>query len=161
MFDGFPSESIWRRRLLYLAEGLMIGSGGTYLLILIGGLLGLFTESTPMIGMVLFLLVSLLIGVRFLWAGELDRQAGFGRTKSPVEKDWTDTRRWGWVALTAILVGGLLFSISVFLWGWEEIIYANGGIDVFALAIFLGMGLWVYGLYDQSNSDSQEPQSER
>ena len=160
MFDGFPSESIRRRRLLYLAEGLMIGSGGTYLLILISGLIGLFTDTTLTVGVVLFLLLFVLIAVRFLWAAELDRRAGFGRTKSPVEKDWTTTRRWVWVALTAILVGGLLFTISVFLWGWEEVIYANGGIDVFALAIFLGIGLWIYGLYDRSDNDRQEPENE-
>lgn len=115
MFEGLPSESIRRRRVLYLAEGLIIGSGGTYLLALIGGLVGLFTEDTPTIGAVLFLLLGLFMAFRFLWAGELDRQAGFGRTKTPVEADWTETRRWGWVGLTAILVGGLLFSLSVFL----------------------------------------------
>lgn len=153
MFDGFPSESIRRRRLLYLAEGLMIGSGGTYLLIQIGGLIGLSTDSTASIGGVLLLLLTVLIVVRFEWASQLDRQAGFGRTKTPVEKDWTETRRWGWVALTAILVGGFLFSLSVFLWGWEEVIYTYGGIDVFALAVFLGMGLWIYGLYDRSDRE--------
>lgn len=161
MFDGLPSESVRRRRVLYLAEGLVIGGGGTYLLILVGGLIGTLTESAVSIGPVLFLLVFLLLAVRFEWAARLDREAGFGRAKSPVEADWTATRRWGWVALTSVLIGGLLAGVSVFVWGWEEVVYSNRGLDVFALAILLGLGLWVYGLYDRSDRDRQEPRSER
>lgn len=161
MFDGLPSESVRRRRVLYLAEGLVIGGGGTYLLVLVGGLIGTLTESAVSIGPVLFLLVFLLVAARFEWAARLDREAGFGRAKSPVEEDWTATRRWSWVALTSVLAGGLLFGISVFVRGWGEVVYANGGLDVFALAIFLGLVSWVCGLYDRSDGERQGPRRER
>lgn len=163
MFDGLPSESIWRRRVLYLGEGLLIGAGGTYLLILATGLIGLFAESLPTIGMILFLLFFLLLGYRFYWAMEIDRQAGFSpaeSTTSAVVEDRLATRQWGWVVFTSVLVGGLSFGVSLYLWRWEEVIYSNGGLEVFVLAIFLGLGLLVYGVYDQSNSEQQEPQSE-
>lgn len=156
MFDGLPSESIWRRRVLYLGEGLLIGAGVTYLLILVAGLIGLFAESLPTIGMILFLLFFLLLGYRFIWAIQIDRQAGFSPAESPVSpvaNDWSATRQWGWVALTSVLAGGLLFGVSLYIWGWEEAIYYNGGLEVFVLAIFLGLGLLVYGLYDRSNRE--------
>lgn len=153
MFDELPSESPRRRRLLYLAEGLLIGTGGTYLLISFGGLIGSFASSPPTIGMVLFLLFGLLLAFRFLWALHFDRQAGFRPTKSRVEKDWSATREWRWVALTSALAGGLVFGVSVYVWGWEEVIYYYGGVEVFSVAIFLGLGLWAYGLYDRSNSE--------
>lgn len=160
MFDELPSESVRRRRLLYLAEGLVIGSGGTYLLIQVVGMIGWSSEGSESLGPLLFLLLFALITYRFLWAAELDRQAGFGRTKTRVEENWSATRQWGWVALTAIPVGGLLFGLSVLVWGWEEVIYLYGGLDVFALAVFTGLGLWVYGLYDRSDGEQQEPRGE-
>lgn len=159
MFEELPSESIWRRRVLYLGEGLLIGAGGTYLLIQVAGLLGLFSESPPTIGMILFLLFFLILIFRDLWAIQLDRQAGFS-PESPVGEDWSATRRWGWVALASVQVGGLLFGVSLYIWGWEAVIYYYGGLEVFALAVFLGLGLLVYGLYDGSNSERQGPQSE-
>lgn len=156
MFEELPSESIWRRRVLYLGEGLLIGGGVTYLLILVVGLIASFSEGPLTIGMVLFLLFFLLLALRYPWAMHIDRQAGFSPTESStsaVGKDWSATRRWGWVALTSVLVGGLLFSVSLYIWGWEEVIYYNGALDVFALAIFLGLGLLVYGLYDGSDRE--------
>ena len=153
MFEELPSESIWRCRVLYLAEGLLIGGGGTYLLISFAGLIGSFAASPPTIGTVLFLLFGLLLVLRYPWAMHIDRQAGFRPTKSPVVKDWSATRQWRWVALTSVLAGGLLFGVSLYIWGWEEVIYYYGGEEAFTLAIFLGLGLLVYGLYDRSNSE--------
>jgi hypothetical protein len=39
MFDELPSESVRRRRVLYLGEGLLIGGGLTYLLIQVAGMI--------------------------------------------------------------------------------------------------------------------------
>lgn len=87
---------------------------------------------------------------------EIDRQAGYSpaeSTTSAVAKDWSATRQWGWVALTSVLVGGLLFGVSLYIWEWGAVIYDNGALEVFALAIFLGLGLLVYGLYDRSDRE--------
>ena len=163
MFEELPSESTWRRRILYLGEGLLIGTGGTYLLILVAGLLRLTLEGPPTLGPILFGVFLLLLGYRFQWALDSDRRAGFSPVDPPtsaVAVDWSATRRWSWVALTSILAGGLSFGVSLYIWGWEAVIYNNRGLEVFALAVFLGLGLVVYGLYDPRDSDRPEPESE-
>lgn len=149
MFGGLPSESRRRSGLLYLAEGLAIGGGMTYLLIQIIALVGLFTEDTPTIGLVVFGMVLLIPALIILLGLHSDRKSSFGPTRTAVVEEWSATRRWGLVALLSIILEGLLFAISAAMHGWEEVVYYNAGLDVFAAGTFLGLALLVYGLYDR------------
>lgn len=147
MFEGLPSESPRRRRLLYLAEGLAIGGGVTYVLVETVGTILWLTDSRLAIPILLFGVVFLLLALRnvgFLqgFQAEVDHQS-----KSPVKADWSGTRRWSWVGLLAVTVGLSLVTFSVIVWSLEEVLYLYAMVYTAGPTALLGMGLWMYGIY--------------
>lgn len=153
MFEGLPSESPRRRRLLYLAEGLAIGGGVAYVLVETVGTILWLTESRLSIPILLFGLVFLLLALRNVGFIQLDRKAGDQRTKSPVKADWSETRRWKWVGLISVIVGLALFTISVTIWGLENVLYLYAMVNTAGPTILLGLGLWMYGIYGRSGGN--------
>ena len=147
MFEGLPSESPHRRRLLYLAEGLAIGGGVAYVVVETVGTIIWLTESRLAIPILLFGLVFVLLGLRnvgflHLFQTEVDQQP-----KQPVKADWWETRRWTWVGSISVVVGLALFSISVTIWGLEQVVYFYAMVYTAGPTALLGMGLWIYGIY--------------
>lgn len=113
-----PSQSHRVRLLLYLAEGLILGAGLTFVLLIFAGATlvaiesGVFNRDILAIEILalLFFLIVLLRGIAFgsvAWHTPLEHP--------PEYQDWTETRQWRWViAVTLPIVG--TFLGAVFLW---------------------------------------------
>lgn len=147
MFEGLPSESPRRRRLLYLAEGLAIGGGVAYVLVETVGTLLWLTESRLAIPILLFGLVFVLLALRNVGFLQLFQTEVSQQSKSPVKADWSGTRRWKWVGIISVTVGLALFIISVTIWGLKEVLYLYAMVYTAGPTVLLGMGLWIYGIY--------------
>lgn len=147
MFEDLPSESPRRRRLLYLAEGLAIGGGVAYVLVETVGTIIWLTESRLAIPILLFGLVFVLLGLRNVGFLQLFQKEVDQQSKQPVKADWWETRRWTWVGLISVVVGLALFSISVTIWGLEQVVYFYAMVYTAGPTALLGMGLWIYGIY--------------
>lgn len=147
MFEELPNESPRRRRLLYLAEGLAIGGGVAYVLVETVGTILWFTESRLAIPILLFGLVFVLLGLRNAGFLQLFQTEAGQQPKQPVKADWWETRRWKWVGLISVVVGLALFTISVTIWGLEQVIYFYAMVYTAGPIAFLGMVLWMYGIY--------------
>ena len=114
-----PSQSRRVRGLLYLAEGLMLGAGLTFILLTVAGATFATIESELFnldilvieVLAVLFVLFVLLRGVAL---GVVARRSP--RYRSPKGEDWQETRRWPWVVAVALPVAGVLLG-AMFLWG--------------------------------------------
>lgn len=140
-----PSQSHRVRMFLYLAEGLIIGAGTTYILLaLFGDFLidietGLFSPTLPVSGAFILLLTLL-----FLRRGVF---AILGRRNSrddpPEYQDWAETRQWLWVAAVALSVGGMLLGVSVFLWGWWAVVFLEYADLLLLGTIFVGFLLYL------------------
>lgn len=147
MFEGLPSESPRRRRLLYLAEGLAIGGGVAYVLVETIGTILWLTESRLAIPILLFGLVFVLLGLRNVGFLQVFQKEVGQQPKQPVKVDWSETRRWKWVGIISVVVGLALFSISVTIWGLEQVIYLYAMVYTAGPTALLGIGLWIYGIY--------------
>ena len=147
MLEGLPSESPRRRRLLYFAEGLAIGGGLAYVVVETVGTLLWLTESRLAIPVLLFGLVFVLLGLRNVGFLQLFQKEVGQQPKQPVKADWSETRRWTWVGIISVVVGLALFTISVTIWGLEQVIYLYAMVYTACPTALLGMGLWIYGIY--------------
>lgn len=114
-----PSQSRRVRGLLYLAEGLMLGAGLTFILLIVAGATfatagqGIFNREIAVIE-VLAVLFFLFVLVRGVALGVVARRSP--RYRSPEGEDWQETRRWSWVVAVTLPVAGALFG-AMFLWG--------------------------------------------
>lgn len=149
MTDGsawpLPSQNSRVRMLLYLAEGMIIGTGVTYVLLaFFGGFLidietGSFNPTIPVSGAFILLLT--------LWFLRRGMFAILGRRNSrddpPEYQDWAGTRQWLWVAAVALSVGGMLLGVSVFLWGWWAVVFLEYADLLLLGTIFVGFLLYL------------------
>lgn len=114
-----PSQSNRVRVLLYLAEGLILGAGITFVLLIVAG------ATLAAIGSGLFdrdiLVIEILALLFFLFV--LLRATGLGsvawhtpRERPPEFQDWTETRQRKWVVTVTLTVVGILLG-ATFLWG--------------------------------------------
>lgn len=144
-----PSESRRVRTLLYLSEGTVVGAGGLLLVVRFAGSYlvdvgtGSFDPGITAFGA--FILVSLLLfGLRTL---VITRVATPTRDKLPEYRDWSETRKWRWVAAVALLVGGLLSAVAVLRWTLWQIVFSQG-FDLLLLGTGLaGILLYIYVLH--------------
>lgn len=143
-----PSESRRVRTLLYFLEGLLFGAGGLLLMSLMSVYLvnietGSFNLQLTPFGA--FMLLSLLYlagrGLAFIQVSSPSQE------KSSELQDWSDTRKWRWVFVVALLVSGVLFGVAVALWSWWHIVFTQR-FDLLLLTMMLaGILLYVYILY--------------
>lgn len=112
-----PADSRLERRLFYLADGLIVGAVLYY-----GVSLVLFAVSGLDLRMlaIFFILftVGSLPGWAWLWSA-WSRANSSENASSQSSTEWTEIRRWRWVAVLAVPVATLLVSVTVFRWGWE------------------------------------------
>ena len=153
MTDGsdwpLPSQSHRVRTLLYLAEGMIIGAGLALFLLRFSGAFfidietGSFNPALSVVGVffLLFILFILLRGIAFVKLG-----SRYSREDPPEYQDWKETRRWIWVAVVALPIGGMLFGVSVFLWGWWAVVFLQDADLLMLGTIMVGLFLYMYVL---------------
>lgn len=142
-----PSQDTRVRRLFYLAEGMSIGAGVSAILLYISMavfpflIAGSYTEVT-IGGVFLFIIALILIARNDLIAFSLI-SAPESDDPPPEYQDWQETRQWKWIAVVAIIISLILFTASVFIWGWVlgGLLYGPG---VMVVALISGLGLWGY-----------------
>ena len=142
-----PSQSSRVRRLLYLAEGLILGAGIPLLLV---GFLGAFLididtdtldlDFTAFDAFILLLMLFFLLrAIAFLDIGRR-----FSRDGPPEYQDWKETRRWMWVTAVALPIAGILLGMSVLLWGWWTVVFLQYADLLMLGAIMVGFILHLY-----------------
>jgi len=145
-----PSQSQHVRRLLYLAEGMSIGSGLTIILLFIIDLIillphvGLHDNIT--IGSVVLFIVFFILLVRGTAFVRWGRRTSSDSSYPPEYQDWQEIRQWVWVTAVALITSGILLSISVFLWGWLGALFGLAQI-IMGVAAIVGLSLYWYILY--------------
>ncbi|WP_158055883.1 hypothetical protein [Halorussus halophilus] len=142
-----PSQSPGVRRLLYLAEGLILGASlplflvGFFGAFLIDIETGLFRLNLTIVD-VFFLLLVLFFLLRAIAFIDIGRR--FSRDAPPEYQDWKETRRWLWVGAVALPVGGVLLGVSVLLWGWWAVVFLQYADLLILGAIIAGFILHLY-----------------
>lgn len=144
-----PSQSPRVRRLLYLAEGMIIGAATTLFLLEFAGAFlidietGSFDSTISVLDVVFLLLFVffLLRGIAFIVVGRR-----FSRDNPPEYQDWKETRRWMWVAAVALPIGGILLGVSVLLWGWWAVVFFHAD-QLMGGTILVGFILYLYVLH--------------
>lgn len=144
-----PSQSRRVRLFFYLHEGLIIGAGLALLLLDFAGAFlidvetGSFNPALSAFG-VFVLLLLLFFLLRFI--AFIKASGGFSRDDPPEYQDWKETRQWRWVAVVAISTGGLLFGVSMFLWGWWSVVFLQDADLLMLGTILVGIVLRLYVL---------------
>lgn len=142
-----PSQSSHVRRLLYLAEGLILGAGIPLLLV---GILGAFLididtgsldfDFTAFDAFLLLLMLFFLLrAIAFIDIG-----SRFSRDGPPEYRDWKETRRWRWVGAVALPIGGTLLGVSILLWGWWAVVFLRYADLLMLGSIMVGFILHLY-----------------
>jgi hypothetical protein len=70
----------------------------------------------------------------------------YSREDPPEYQDWKETRRWIWVGAVALPVGGILFRVSVFLWGWWSVVFLQDADLLMLGTIMVGFVFYLYVL---------------
>lgn len=155
MADGshwpLPSQNTRVRRLLYLTEGMSIGTGILAILLIIfritlllsHGLIKGFGSFDEVVGAFSIMAIVLLI-----WLGQVkltlnSRQSNY---HPPEYQDWQETRQWRWVAVVAFIISGVFFGVSVFTWGWVFGAFFYGPLVLIG-ATLIGLGFYSFVLY--------------
>ncbi|WP_224335970.1 hypothetical protein [Haloprofundus halobius] len=144
-----PSQSQRVRLLLYFSEGLIIGAGLSLCLVRVFGPFlidvefGSFNPTLSAVG-ASFLLLILFFALRGVGFYELGRR--YSRNHSPEYQDWTETRRWIWVATVAFPLGGVLLGVSVLLWGWWAVVFLQLADLLMLGTTFIGFILYIFTL---------------
>lgn len=146
-----PSDSARVRGLLTLAEGLIIGSGVGFLLLLVSAFSVLVAGSAAMTaGLGVLLVVFLALTARNLWffgAGRHSGQSGSGVLSSDFEVEWRRSRSTVAVLSIAILVGVAFGATAGLRWGWTPLGWLVLGSPVLAGVLWFGFLLRLYVTY--------------
>ena len=102
---------------------------------------GSFNPSISALDLV-FLLFFLLRGIAFVKVGRR-----FSREIPPEYQDWKETRQWRWVVVLALLIGGILLGVSVFLWEWWSGVYLYEADLLILGTILVGFFLHLYAFH--------------
>jgi multisubunit Na+/H+ antiporter MnhB subunit len=156
-----PSESRRVRTLLYLTEGVAVGSVAVaFLLAFTDGTLvtdtGALRSSRAIVRALLYGVVALLVlgvsGVVDLWRGDSADQGD--EDLSPAFRDWRRVRRRSGVAVVALVTGGLLLAVSLLQWGWPAIVLEWSALLSAVGTFVVALLLYIYVLY---RIDAGEP----
>lgn len=146
-----PSNSARVRRLLTVAEGLILGSGGVFLLLIVSAFILLVAESSAMtVGVGVLLVVFLALTARNLWVFGIGRhsgQNGSGILASDFEVEWGESRSTLAVCLVAILAGVAFGAGAGIRWGWNPFGWLVLGSPVLAGVLWFGFLLRLYVTY--------------
>lgn len=142
-----PSESPRVRWLLTVTEGVALGGVVAYLITFSLGTITIFTDldATLTVGAGFLLLVILIILLRGIGLVHVARQSAPERP--PAYQDWRRTRRWWQIIAIAGFVCAGSIAFSLYLWGWEAMVWNYAGSDLMLGATFIGLLLWAYTLH--------------
>lgn len=90
------------------------------------------------------ILLVLFFGLR---AGVIRRVAPPTEEKPAEYQDWSATRKWRWVILAAIPVGGVYLGAASVVWSWWEIVFLQKFDLILLGTILSGILLYVFVLH--------------
>lgn len=143
-----PSDSAHVRGLLTLAEGLILGSGVSFVLLLVSAFsLVVAGPSAMTVGGGILLAVFLALTARNLWVfgvGRDSKQRGSGILVTDFEVEWRESRSTLAVLLVAILVGVAFGTGAGIKWGWTPFGWLVLGSPLLAGVLWFGFLLRLY-----------------
>lgn len=146
-----PNNSAHVRGLLVIAEGLVIGSGTLFFLLIGSAFTLLVTESPRMtVGVGGLLVVFLALTARNLWVFGVKRHSGqnsSGTMANDFEVEWRQSRSTPAVCLIAILIGVAFGMGAVLQLGWTPFGWLVLGSPVLVGVLWLGFLLRLYVTY--------------